>query len=298
LICLVPSLVVFFAIACYHVALFFFKNFNLPKFLSQMGDYLYCTFENGHLRTKGLYHHDFPLFLWDALVQTSYGDRTPEYYGWLYEEHSLQHCEVYVDIPSHPVFPDRSPWSTWAIGADMDDAMEKASHMSLTTLCSQKLAATVGTPISLYPIQDRSDPEWKAHMDEVGNVFQVHYHSGWVYMAGYVQHLFQLQHDTQRIVTVQRFRLVSYNNEVKDLTQKISRKAQENGVVHQQFRDLESRLHVKEEALLSSLRLSFGCDQELLQHCVLLQTAEEATKVKAHEFEEFQTMKDLEIQSM
>jgi hypothetical protein len=22
-------------------------------------------------------------------------------------------------------------------------------------------------------------------MDEVGNVFQVHYHSGWAYMAGY-----------------------------------------------------------------------------------------------------------------
>jgi hypothetical protein len=35
-----------------------------------------------------------------------------------------------------------------------------------------------------------SDPEWKARMDEVGNAFQVHYHSGWAYMAGYAQHLF------------------------------------------------------------------------------------------------------------
>jgi hypothetical protein len=85
--------------------------------------------------------------------------RAPEYYSWLYEEHSLQHCEVYVDIPSHPVFPDGSPWSTWAIGADMDDAMEKAAHMALTVMCSQNLAATAGTPISLYPIQDRSDPK-------------------------------------------------------------------------------------------------------------------------------------------
>ena len=82
------------------------------------------------------------------------------------------------------MFPDGSPWSTWAIGADMDDAMEKATHMSLTALCSQNLAATVGIPISLYPIQDRSDLEWKVRMDEVGNVFQVHYHSGWAYMAG------------------------------------------------------------------------------------------------------------------
>jgi hypothetical protein len=52
------------------------------------------------------------------------------------------------------------------------------------------LDATVATPIFLYPFQDCSNPEWKARMDEVGNVFQVHYHSGWVYMAGNAQHLF------------------------------------------------------------------------------------------------------------
>jgi hypothetical protein len=189
-----------------------------------MRDYSYCTFKNGCLRTRGLHCHIFPLLLWDALVQTGYGDRAPEYYGRLYEEHDLQHCEVYVDIPSHPVFPDGSPWSTWAIGADMDDAIEKAAHMALTALCSQNVTATAGMPISLYPSQDRSDPEWKAHMDEVGNVFQVHYHSGWVYMAEYAQHLFQLQHDTQRIIAEQRCRLVGYAKEVKDLTQEISRK--------------------------------------------------------------------------
>jgi chromosome segregation ATPase len=74
--------------------------------------------------------------------------------------------------------------------------------------------------------------------------------------------------------------------------------AQENGVVHQQVRDLESRLHDKGEALLSSLCRSSERDQELLRHCVLLRTVEEAAKVKAREFEEFQTAKDLEIQNM
>jgi hypothetical protein len=142
-----------------------------------MGNYSYCTFVNGRLRMRGLHHHGIPLLLWDALVQTGYGDRAPEYYSRLYKEHGLEHCEVYVDIPSHPVFPDGSPWLTWAIRADMDDAMEKTAHMALTALCSQNLAATAGTPISLYPIQVRSDLEWKAHMDEVGNVFQVHYNS-------------------------------------------------------------------------------------------------------------------------
>jgi hypothetical protein len=69
------------------------------------------------------------------------------------------------------MFPNGSPWSTWAIGDDMDDAIEKAAHMALTALCSQNLAATMATPISLYPIQDRPDTKWKARMDEVGNVF-------------------------------------------------------------------------------------------------------------------------------
>jgi hypothetical protein len=68
--------------------------------------------------------------------------------------------------------------------------------------------------------------------------------------------------------------------------------------MHQQVRDLESRLHDKEHALLSSLHRSSEHDQELLQHRVLVRTAEESTKVKVREFEEFQTMKDMEIQGM
>jgi hypothetical protein len=61
---------------------------------------------------------------------------------------------------------------------------------------------------------------------------------------------------------------------------------------------LESRLRDKEDALLSSLRCSSERDQELLRHRVLLRTAEESAKVKACEFEEYQTVKDLEIQGM
>jgi hypothetical protein len=152
-----------------------------------MGDYSYSTFENGWLHMRDLHCHDFPLLLWDALMQTCY-------------EHGLQRCEVYVDISSHAVFPDGSLWSTWVIGNDMNDAMEKATHMALTALCSQNLPATASMPISPYPIQDRSDSEWKPRMDAVSNIFQDHYHSGWVYMVSYTQHLFQLQHDTQHIV--------------------------------------------------------------------------------------------------
>jgi hypothetical protein len=72
---------------------------------------LYCSFEDARLRMWGMHHHGFPMLLWDALMQIGYGDMPPEYYGRLFEEHDLHRYEVYVDIPSHPVFPDGSPWS-------------------------------------------------------------------------------------------------------------------------------------------------------------------------------------------
>jgi hypothetical protein len=49
---------------------------------------------------------------------------------------------------------------------------------------------------------------------------------------------------------------------------------------------------------LSSLYCSSECDQELLRHRVLLRAVEESAKVKAREFEEYQTAKDLEIYGM
>jgi hypothetical protein len=111
-------------------------------------------------------------------------------------------------------------------------------------------------------------------------------------MAGYAQHLFQLQRDTQRIIVEQRCRLVGYAKEVKCFTQEISCKAQEVGAMCQQVRDMEGRLHDKEDALLSNLHHSSERDQELLRHRVLLRTTEESTKVKAREFEDYQTTKD------
>jgi predicted RNase H-like nuclease (RuvC/YqgF family) len=83
--------------------------------------------------------------------------------------------------------------------------------------------------------------------------------------------------------------LVGYSKEANNLTQEISHMAQENGAMHQQVRDLESRLRNKEEALLSSLRRSSKRDQKLLRHRVLLRTVEEAAKLKVYLFEEFQT---------
>jgi hypothetical protein len=125
------------------------------------------------------------MLLWDTLMQTGYREEVPEYREWFYMEHGLPFCEVHVNIPSRPMFSDGSLWSTWVIRNDMDDGIEKAAHVALTALCSQCLLDTAGTPISLYPIQDHSNPEWKTCIDEACNIFQHHYHGGWAYMVRY-----------------------------------------------------------------------------------------------------------------
>jgi hypothetical protein len=156
-----------------------------------MVDYSYCTYEDGWLRTRGLHHHGFPMLLWDALMQTGHEEEVLEYCGWLYMEHGMPYYEVNVDIRSQPMFPNGSPWSTWVIRNNMDDAMDKAAHVALTALCSQRLPDTVDTSISLYLIQGRSNLEWMTCIYEACNVFQDHYHAGWAYMVRYAQHLFQ-----------------------------------------------------------------------------------------------------------
>jgi hypothetical protein len=198
-----------------------------------MVDYSYCTFEDSWLHTRGLHRHDFPMLLWDALMQTCYGEEVLEYYGWLYEEHDLPQCEFHVDILSHPMFPDGSPWSTWVIRNNMDDTMEKDAPLVLTTLCVQCLAGITGTTIALYPIQDHSNPEWKSRIDGACDIFQDHYHGGWVYMARYTQHMFKLQQGTQYTVVGQRCHLDAYAREVKSLKMEIERMDQEHGTLRQ-----------------------------------------------------------------
>jgi cell division protein FtsB len=117
-------------------------------------------------------------------------------------------------------------------------------------------------------------------------------------MARYAQNLFQLQHDTQRIVVGQHHCLDTYAREVKSLKQEIERMGQEHGAMHQQLRVLESRVRDKDQELLTIYHRSSEHGQELLQHCDLLCEAEEATAAKAHELADFQATKVQEIEGL
>jgi hypothetical protein len=61
---------------------------------------------------------------------------------------------------------------------------------------------------------------------------------------------------------------------------------------------LEIHLRDKDKELSNYYYQLCERNKELLRHRVLLRMVEESAKVKAREFEEFQMMKDLEIQNM
>jgi septal ring factor EnvC (AmiA/AmiB activator) len=85
-------------------------------------------------------------------------------------------------------------------------------------------------------------------------------------MVRYAQHLFQLQHNTQRIIAGQHRCLSTYVREVKSLEQEIRRMAHEHGALRQQLRALESRIRDKDQEILTIYRRSTERDQELHRH--------------------------------
>jgi hypothetical protein len=68
--------------------------------------------------------------------------------------------------------------------------------------------------------------------------------------------------------------------------------------LHQQLRALESRVHDKDQELLTIYHHSTERDQELLQQRSLLHKVGEATATKAHELEDFQVAKAQEIEDL
>jgi hypothetical protein len=52
------------------------------------------------------------------------------------------------------------PWSGSIIGSELDTDVELMVHIALTSLCEDRLVATVALPITLLLIQDQESPVW------------------------------------------------------------------------------------------------------------------------------------------
>jgi hypothetical protein len=105
-------------------------------------------------------------------------------------------CEVSVTIPPDPVHP----WSGSGSGGEPDTSVEMMVYIALTSVCEDRLTATAALPIMLLPIRNQENPVWQQHLEAMSDLEGPHFHAGMTLLAGYVQYLFNLQHNTTRTV--------------------------------------------------------------------------------------------------
>jgi hypothetical protein len=91
--------------------------------------------EDGRLCSTGQHCPAFLRVLYDALLRMAHG---------------LDRCEVSMTIPFDPT----KPWSGSVIGSKPNTGVEMMAHITLTSLCVDRLAATAALPIALLPIRN------------------------------------------------------------------------------------------------------------------------------------------------
>jgi hypothetical protein len=73
--------------------------------------------------------------------------------------HGLDRCEV-SEVSMTIPFDPKEPWSGSVISREPDTDVEMMTHIALTSLCEDRLAATASLPIALLPIWNQENPIW------------------------------------------------------------------------------------------------------------------------------------------
>jgi hypothetical protein len=124
--------------------------------------------------------------------------------------HGQDKCEVNMVIPLNPM----EPWMATVIGVELDETIEQTAQVALTSLCESCLAVM---PIALFPIHNQENHVWKQHLEAVSNPVGPHFHAGMAALAGYAQHMFNLQTSTGRTVMQQHLHSSSLEQHVEEL---------------------------------------------------------------------------------
>jgi hypothetical protein len=151
--------------------------------------------------------------LYDALCQLSYDGDAPVYRGRMSMAHCQDKCEVNMVIPLNLM----ELWMATVIGVELDEIVEQAAQVALISLCETCLADTAAMPIALFPIRNQVDPVWKQRLEAVSNPEGPHFHADMAALAGYTQHMFNLQASTGRTVMRQHLHSSSLEQHVKEL---------------------------------------------------------------------------------
>jgi hypothetical protein len=158
-----------------------------------MDNYPHVTIaEDGSLCSMGQHRPGFLRVLDDALRQLGYNGDAPVYRGRMSMAHGQDKCEVNVVIPLNPT----EPWMTTVIGVELHETVEQTAQVALTSLCETHLADTAVMPIAFFPIRNQENPVWKQRLEVASNPEGPHFHTGMAALAGYAQHMFNLQAST------------------------------------------------------------------------------------------------------
>jgi hypothetical protein len=144
--------------------------------------------EDGRLCSTGQHCLGFLRVLYDALIRLAYDGDAPVSRCRLSMAHGLDRCEVSMMIPFDPT----KPWSGSIIGSEPDTGVEMMAYITLTSLCEDRLAATVALPIALLLIQNQENPIWQQRLKAVFELEGTHFHTGMTSLARYAQYLFNL----------------------------------------------------------------------------------------------------------
>jgi hypothetical protein len=115
----------------------------------ELNDYPHFYFaEDGRLCSMGQHCLGFRRVLYDALISFGYDRDAPVCRCQLSMAHGLDRCEVSVTIPFDPM----ESWSGSVIDSEPNTGIERMAHITLTSLCVDRLAATAALPIVLLLI--------------------------------------------------------------------------------------------------------------------------------------------------
>jgi hypothetical protein len=78
------------------------------------------------------------------------------------------------------------------IDSESDTTVEQTTHITLTSLCESRLAATAAMSTVLFLIQNQENRVWKQRLEAMSDLEGPHLNTSMAAMAKYVQYLFNL----------------------------------------------------------------------------------------------------------
>jgi hypothetical protein len=132
----------------------------MSAFQMELNDYphFYLT-EDGRLCSMGQHCPGFPIVLYDTHPSSLQRGRSGLPFLTVMV-HALERWNVSETILFDPV----EPWLGSVIGSEPNTIVEMMAHITLTSLCKERLTTTAALPIALLLIRNQENPVWQQRL--------------------------------------------------------------------------------------------------------------------------------------